>query len=316
MGDKFLTKEIADALCTVITLGFMKSNRDATPKNKQTDFQYSDPKQADDYKKLFTTIDNEYIKLSSPTSPALAQPKYKMPCILTKTNEVFGEDQLKGIVENFWGYINTLSIEKEIAPSGAYIGGWSNSASTITIAGPSALSTCGAEYRDVGPEIATSYKTAVEYAQKIIRILNDHKPKSGSNTTYSDKCCEEPQGPIAKDQLFHSHHGMIRAMMQNPMSIGKDVYFEIALGEETDKVSSCVPCSIFMSANGMPATSTHLGRGDNWAIPTADNSLASPLIVEWETAVRAHYETGLGLVTPKIDSLPKIKAMRDTLSSK
>jgi hypothetical protein len=71
--------------------------------------------------------------------------------------------------------------------------------------------------------------------------------------------------------------------------------FEIALGENTTKVSSCFPCSTFMAANDIPASSTHLGRGDNWNIPTD----AYEMRKNWEKQINLWYSTAKGLLQAK-----------------
>jgi hypothetical protein len=41
--------------------------------------------------------------------------------------------------------------------------------------------------------------------------------------------------------------------------------YEIAVGAVTTKLASCLPCTLFMVAQGYPPTSIHLGRGESWA---------------------------------------------------
>jgi hypothetical protein len=41
--------------------------------------------------------------------------------------------------------------------------------------------------------------------------------------------------------------------------------YEIAVGDETKKMASCLTCTLFMYATGYPPTSIHLGRGESWA---------------------------------------------------
>jgi hypothetical protein len=60
-----------------------------------------------------------------------------------------------------------------------------------------------------------------------------------------------------------------------------------------------------MSANDRAATSTHLGRGDNWSIPSG---AADCLQKKWATAVECHYKNGLALCGsqfPKIVDMDK-----------
>ncbi len=58
-------------------------------------------------------------------------------------------------------------------------------------------------------------------------------------------------------------HGMIQAIYDVAWrKAGKP--YEIAVGNQTTKLASCFTCAIFMEANGFPASSTHLGRGESW----------------------------------------------------
>jgi hypothetical protein len=55
--------------------------------------------------------------------------------------------------------------------------------------------------------------------------------------------------------------------------------YEIAVGDHTKKLASCLPCTLFMSATGYPPTSIHLGRGESWTplyAPYNPNGTTSP----------------------------------------
>lgn len=72
-----------------------------------------------------------------------------------------------------------------------------------------------------------------------------------------------------KTNLFGSIHGMTQSMIHYISNADTSkVSMELALSADTCKVASCIPCSIFMWANGKPATATHFGRGDNWNFPS------------------------------------------------
>ena len=60
-------------------------------------------------------------------------------------------------------------------------------------------------------------------------------------------------------------HGMIQAIYK-AYSLGPNCEpYEIAVGDETKKMASCLPCTLFMHAAGYPPTSIHLGSGESWA---------------------------------------------------
>jgi hypothetical protein len=80
--------------------------------------------------------------------------------------------------------------------------------------------------------------------------------------------------------------------------------YEIAVGNVTKKMASCLPCTLFMSATGYPPTSIHLGRGESWAPlyqpyspngPTGDHERAviRDLNNAWYEKCREWLEMGL-----------------------
>ena len=60
-------------------------------------------------------------------------------------------------------------------------------------------------------------------------------------------------------------HGMIQAIYKAYALGPSCAPFEIAVGDETKKMASCLPCTLFMHAAGYPPTSIHLGSGESWA---------------------------------------------------
>jgi hypothetical protein len=70
--------------------------------------------------------------------------------------------------------------------------------------------------------------------------------------------------PTTSDIVGYTH-GMIQAIYK-AYSLGPSCApYEIAVGSQTKKMASCLPCTLFMVAQGYPPTSTHLGRGESWA---------------------------------------------------
>jgi hypothetical protein len=67
------------------------------------------------------------------------------------------------------------------------------------------------------------------------------------------------------DDIAAYTHGMIQAIYKS-YSLGPSCTpYEIAVGAVTTKMASCLPCTLFMVAQGYPPTSIHLGRGESWA---------------------------------------------------
>lgn len=70
--------------------------------------------------------------------------------------------------------------------------------------------------------------------------------------------------PTGADVIAYTH-GMIQAIYKS-YSLGPSCTpYEIAVGAVTTKMASCLPCTLFMVAQGYPPTSIHLGRGESWA---------------------------------------------------
>jgi hypothetical protein len=316
---KFLTKDIADALCTVITLGFIKYNtRPELTGNQKTLFQYSKTTEENmENHKFFTRFIKKFgIELSVDE----AEPQGTMPCIIAKTKKVPNSVSAKNIVQDFWPYITTIDSgarDEDTAPSGAYIGGMAT-IGTVNIIGPSTLIPYTPVYREVPGDSNGNYSSAKKEIETAAKILKEHPPTvSGRSVKISldCKCCDSLPATIEAGKSFKSYHGMIRAMMEEypPNSDDACAYFEIALGVNTGKVSSCIPCSIFMSANDMAATSTHFGRGDNWAVPdftSAAKSLQTRLKEAWIKAVNSHYTEGLTLCLNASSAISKIETIK------
>ncbi|MDR2304138.1 MAG: hypothetical protein LBE10_06090 [Treponema sp.] len=309
-----LNKQTADALCTVIALGFMKNNAGETIPHNRTVFQYSGEESKASHDTLAQFLNDKiFAKQGSTIQFSEAPPQSEMPCIVGKTRKISENSEAKSLVDDFWSYITGLSSHaqaKDSAPYGAYIGGRA-SVGTVDIVGPSYLEPYAPTWRTKSPgekrDIDTSYKKAVEATNASINIV-----KNISATTYKkitirkgDACCIRPKAPpLADNEVFKSYHGMIRAMVAYPPGIDTHAaYFEIALGVNTSKVSSCIPCSIFMSANEVAATSTHLGRGDNWNIPPGQK----PMTEKWRKAVNKHYETGMILCGASYSEINSLK---------
>ncbi len=70
---------------------------------------------------------------------------------------------------------------------------------------------------------------------------------------------------VTNDEIATYTHGMIQAIYK-AYGLGPSCEpYEIAVGDLTKKMASCLTCSLFMYATGYPPTSIHLGRGESWA---------------------------------------------------
>lgn len=79
-------------------------------------------------------------------------------------------------------------------------------------------------------------------------------------------------------------HGMIQAIYK-AYHLGPSCRpYEIAVGERTTKLASCLACSMFMVSAGYPPTSMHLGRGESW-VPLYEPHHCEPSLWPTEAAV-------------------------------
>jgi hypothetical protein len=171
---KFLTKDIADALCTVITLGFIKYNATSGLFGNQTTcFQYSDsdPKNVKNHNDFASFLDKN---LGITLSVTKTEPQSGMPCIVAKTEFIPNPSLAKTVVEDFWSYITEINGRSESkgykAPYGAYIGGMAT-VSAVDIIGPSALDKYNSVYRIDSTGVAESFTKARDHAKIATNIL-------------------------------------------------------------------------------------------------------------------------------------------------
>jgi hypothetical protein len=72
-----------------------------------------------------------------------------------------------------------------------------------------------------------------------------------------------PIPPDKDKDIVGYTHGMIRCIYET-VRVGQGTAFEMSIGTDTFKLASCLSCSSFMMANGVNASSSHLGRGESW----------------------------------------------------
>lgn len=279
-----LTKELADTLCTVIAVGFIYDNEIKTSGSK-TKFIYEQETDSEKHDNL----SNRLIPYSVRVTFEKQTPKLKQPLIVAKTKYINSTEQIEGIPEESMKFyqsceaaLNVLISKGEFVLAGAYIGGLAT-LSGIKFIGPSYLRLYSPEYRESDSIIESSYNNAKNVSNELITFLK-------TKTTF-----EEPPIPIApyeSGKLFASCHGMIRAICKY-LPTKTDVWVELALGKDTSKVASCLPCSLFMSSNGTPASATHLGRGDNWNLPAYGDITHKGKVAKWREKTIEVYYIGL-----------------------
>lgn len=260
-----INKLQADNICTAIFLGYVKDKND---KGKQAIFEYDNDKDAGDYNAVKDK--SKSLKVSVQKSV----PQEKMPFIVSKTGRASSLDTAQLSTTDYWKYVKAITDKANLLstrPYGAYIGGAATT-SKLTIVGPTALETREPKYGIVDPNVSGDFSdavTAINAALGCLKNINTTVTKpAGMNLDVSAVPTTDVTVTLGTGKVFNSYHGMIQALVKFYGNVDSSMFvFEIAMGKETCKVSSCFPCALYMEANGTPATSIHLGRGDYWNIP-------------------------------------------------
>ena len=327
-----LTREQADALCTVITLGFIIESKKPNPHNSYIIFQESraqgNPATVDEHHLLQAKL-AKLAKLADPSALFKFKTQYgtdkpEQPIIMAQTRKSpvqndFTANERK-IFQDLENEIN--SADSELPLRGAYVGG------LVTVSGtklldPSILYWYTPEHRSLpnteaersssqegqGKKLLTEEDKAVFVSTTVKKFIDSKL--ANRVMKYGDASVSQEPERVGSDvvlrrpnkggYLFASVHGMTQSIIQYRRNYDtNNVCIELALGRDTCKVASCIPCSIFMWSNNTPATATHFGRGDNWNFPTEDfeKMRRSPTaalpehVTNWMRHVRLAYNVG------------------------
>lgn len=299
-----LSKESADALCTIIVLGYSADLNGVR-------FEYDKENDKDEYK----DVQHKFRELGVEITVGKSEKKSDFPLIVGETGSVamYKLEQAKVELSEVHKFANILEKAAEKGKGqqkfyGAYVGGFA-SISTADIIGASDLSLYQGKYRTAKEgldEVKKSYNTAKGVSNAVLKAITSYfGGKVGAKTINGLKIRnpymnEEVKEDYKEGHLFKSYHGMIKAMttFMTAFKPKENFFFEIALTSDTSKVSSCFPCATFMRANNNPPTSTHLGRGDNWSIPDGSDYLKRP----WEECITAWYKKGMEILENKNSS--------------
>lgn len=283
------TPEQADALCTVIALGFIVSSKGELKNHSYIIYQDGTDDGAESRRHL--QLQAKLAKLANSEKlftfeTQFAESKSRRPIILAQTDRSVLQGE---IAENETVILNRLERKvnefANIPLRGAYVGG-ALAIGNGELLDPSILYWYDPDYRTPPPKeseaaerrkIEKSYEDASAVTKTVQNFLgsvfSEGQTLKGSGT-FIRQPDERPLSasvrtrPTGSD-LFASVHGMTQSIIH--YSRGYDpnrVNIELALSRDTCKVASCIPCSLFMWANGTPATATHFGRGDNWNFPS------------------------------------------------
>ena len=302
------SREQADALCTVITLGYIVSAKDKSPKNSYIIFQEGDALKdkatEDQHRKLLAKL----ARLAAPEdlfefTMQRATDKSKHPIILAHTRySALQPDIAQDDLSIFGQLEKKINDDTKISLKGAYVGG-SITTSKTELLDPSILYWYDQGCREISQkdagDLINSGNNALAVTEAVQGFLGEtfkgskplehngmlvyQAPERPLSAAVSGRAhglaliSKSSEPPLSSDmsdrptagKLFASVHGMTQAIIHYSRTndAKERVNMELALGKDTCKVASCIPCSIFMWANETPASATHFGRGDNWNFP-------------------------------------------------
>lgn len=315
-----LNKKLADAICTTVTLGFMQRETAKTGVKTKFAFEKNDEKEM--HEKLAARINS----LSDKQIVSFQQMDDKLvqPFVIAQTKKM-NEDNRAGFADliNHRNKLVQLLSNKNNRPVpfyGAYISGCINGNNTVELSETSSLKLYkrpdGSQgWRIEGLEnrtVMNSYNAAKDTTNAINKFLYEHLTEHNSFNDIKFRLSQEhsPEPQIFQENyLFGSIHGLVNAIIRYNLTdsgVGSDTLAtccELALSDDTTKVASCIPCSIFASSNNTPAPYTHLGRGDNWNLPDPLEGLYNFDIKkkQWEKYVTECFSEGYVLLCKKLN---------------
>jgi hypothetical protein len=304
-----LTRDKADALCTIITFGFFytEGNRIIIQP------EYSEWDDEEEYKLVLDMYSNISGDATLVQDEALLQEI--LPYVLAKNpgdaEGIQAQTGLTAVSDFIHELFLRVQQREPDAPHGAYIGG-KYDGQNLSIVGPSVMAQYPPVYRSIiGEEVSIkeAFNKSKASSSTSWECIQEVNPFPNLELTPRDEAFnnDEPY----RNGLFKCCHGMIQAMSDYPPN-NNNVIFEIALGRNTTKVGACIPCSIFMFANGRLPSSVHLGRGDNWNIP---DEYPFPLITAWKNRVTDYFNAGMMLFNANPNQFDNIRCLNCYLDS-
>jgi hypothetical protein len=153
------------------------------------------------------------------------------------------------------------------------------------------------------------------------KAINDPNPRITNRTGATNEADQitgemhadgmEFAGEPTMSDIVAYTHGMTQALYKAYVLGPSCTPFEIAVGTQTTKMASCFACTMFMTANGYPPNSIHLGRGESWAplyLPHNPDGRTEPHELEvirdfnakWRTQCREWLTLGLDVLSPQV----------------
>lgn len=298
-----ITKKLSDEICTAITLGHLVKYAEDNKNPITIVYETKDEIQA--YDSLKEKLKEYGCEINPQHIPAEARKEL----LITAKNGIYTSDILKQYNEEMTNILTQYNEKINKAKGGAvlygaYIGGKYNAANKILrLLSPSQLISKESIYylKEITREqLQVKYNENREIIQHIIDTL---KKANGKDIHLElDEINVIPEKAILeKTDIFGSIHGLVNAIIHYNLfnSAEKDAFAcELACSDDTTKVGSCIPCSIFASSNKTPANYTHFGRGDYWNMPQISEGYMALNIKRnaWEQYVINCFEKGVAIL--------------------
>lgn len=303
-----ITKEISDVVCTAITLGHIVQFKHTNNKNIQIVCE------SEDDEKAHNTLKDTLSTYGCNIDVCKIMPKERKELLITAKDRTYTSESLKIYTEDINRILQKYNqminkVKGSAILYGAYIGGKYNVVDEVLqLLCPSQLIIKPKNYELDGityNQLQTKYDENIKTINDTISALNSVKEKVIKLKLDEIKIVDN-EAKITDKDIFGSVHGLINAIIHYNIynSTDKDsIACEFACSDDTTKVGSCVPCSIFASSNKTPANFTHFGRGDYWNLPQKNegyNALGMKRKA-WEEYVRECFQIGIDIVNTMAD---------------
>lgn len=303
-----ITKEISDVVCTAITLGHIVQFKHTNNKNIQIVCE------SEDDEKAHNTLKDTLSTYGCNIDVCKIMPKERKELLITAKDRTYTSESLKKYTEDINIILQKYNqminkVKGSAILYGAYIGGKYNVVDEVLqLLCPSQLIIKPKNYELDGityNQLQTKYDENIKTINDTISALNSVKEKVIKLKLDEIKIVDN-EAKITDKDIFGSVHGLINAIIHYNIynSTDKDsIACEFACSDDTTKVGSCVPCSIFASSNKTPANFTHFGRGDYWNLPQKNegyNALGMKRKA-WEEYVRECFQIGIDIVNTMAD---------------
>lgn len=325
-----MDKTQADALCAIVSLGFVSQN-EKEDRTGRILYLYDNKKDEEKHKKLIEILQRTFginlaVKIQNakdgeikvhPFIYALPYGNENEPKRRTHDEVKVKEQPILDVINIMETAANSL-IDPANHFRGAYIGGFINyEKPAISLIGPSSLYLRDRVYlkmEDPSPTAVTaSFIDASKVTEEIKNILKENVrsfhtgdeiygaievDSALTDALISEGKLHDDECILDQGKIFSSCHGLVTAMYYHSdvskEHLDEGVCIEVALSNDTCKSASCIPCAIFAASQGAPASAIHFGRGDFWNLPTTAirNSLNENFEKNWRAFVIACFMAG------------------------